>query len=105
MTKRGKFIVFEGIDGCGKSTQLKILAQQCRNRNIPIHTTQEPSKSDIGNLIRYQYMTGKRSCDSMLMSYLLTADRYEHITNPDYGILKLLNDGINVLCGYYVLAS
>ena len=55
MTKpvqRGKFITFEGLDGCGKTTQLEKLATVCAREGIEVLTTREPGGTEIGERIR-----------------------------------------------------
>lgn len=49
---KGKFIVFEGIDGSGSSTQAELLHQYFRQQNIPSVLSPEPSNGIIGNLVR-----------------------------------------------------
>ena len=58
MDKKGSFIVFEGIDGCGKTTQLDRLAARITRTGHRVTTTREPSDGPIGTLLR-QFLTGR----------------------------------------------
>ena len=49
---RGKFIVFEGIDGCGKSTQIRLLAQHLAAKGRQVQPTAEPTATDTGKMLR-----------------------------------------------------
>jgi dTMP kinase len=51
-TKRGKFITFEGLDGCGKSTQLNRLAQVLEGEGIPVVTARQPGGTPVGEQVR-----------------------------------------------------
>lgn len=51
-TRRGRFITFEGLDGCGKSTQLEKLAAALRSESIDVVSTREPGGTEIGEQIR-----------------------------------------------------
>lgn len=72
------FIVFEGIDGCGKSTQAKLLADWLRANSIKVLLTAEPTKGEIGLFLR-KILSGKTIVDPKTLALLFTADRYEHI--------------------------
>jgi dTMP kinase len=52
MAQRGKFITFEGLDGCGKSTQLQTLAAALRAQNFPVTLAREPGGTAVGEKIR-----------------------------------------------------
>ena len=51
MERKGKFITFEGCDGCGKSTQLKLLSEYLTKNNIPHIFTREPGGGKISEEI------------------------------------------------------
>lgn len=98
-----KFIVFEGIDGSGKTTQINLLYEALRDRGIPVHITREPTDGDMGRLLR-KYLTGEKKTDLAAIAALFAADRLDHITAPD-GIRDNLEKGRVVLCDRYYLSS
>lgn len=102
-----KFIVFEGIDGSGKTTQLD-LAHQKLIRDYPeikLVKTREASDGPIGTVLRNTYLAGKRKVDEKIINLLYAADRFDHIMNEEDGILKTLSLGVNVLCDRYYYSS
>lgn len=103
--EKGKFIVLEGIDGCGKSTQTKLLASKLKEKNIVHHITQEHTNGPIGKILNDVYLNGKRKCDERLLNMLFVADRLDHITNEEDGMLKFINSGIHVISDRYYLSS
>ena len=81
MAKRGVFIVFEGIDGSGKDTHIKLLSEELRQQGQSVLETAEPSGNEVGALLRrYQRKSGKR-LPAETEALLYTADRYEHVRN------------------------
>ena len=72
------FIVLEGIDGCGKSTQAKRLAARLRENGRQVVLTSEPTKGKIGLFIR-EILSGKEKVDAKTLALLFTADRCEHL--------------------------
>ena len=50
--KKNFFIAFEGLDGSGKSTQVKVLAEKLKGQGLKIYTTAEPTASRIGQIIK-----------------------------------------------------
>jgi dTMP kinase len=79
--KRGLFIVFEGIDGSGKDTHIKLLSEELRQQGHSVLETAEPSGNEVGALLRrYQHKSGKR-LPAETEALLYTADRYEHVRN------------------------
>ena len=104
MNKRGKFIVFEGIDGSGKSTQLALLAEKMRQCGMPVATSCEPSDGEIGKLLR-RVLKGEIKTNDEAIAALFLADRMDHIRREEDGLLALLEAGNTVLCDRYYFSS
>lgn len=98
-----KFIVIEGLDGSGKTTQTKITAGRLEKRLIKTHVTAEPTKNTYGKLCR-EYLSG-RPASKTLCAAVFTADRIEHNTDPVDGINAHLNRGETVLCDRYYYST
>ena len=101
---RGSFSAFEGIDGSGKSTQIRRLHERMRGAGIPCCTTMEPTASPIGSLI-HQIMTGRIKTDNKVIAALFVADRLDHLLNDVDGILHQINAGVTVLTDRYYFSS
>tara|TARA_X000000368_G_scaffold93584_1_gene71541 strand:+ start:128 stop:751 length:624 start_codon:yes stop_codon:yes gene_type:complete len=92
----GKFISFEGIDGCGKSTQAKILSEELIACGHKILLTREPGGSDGAEEIRNLLLTGNTDRWSAETEILLfTAARRDHLERT---ILPALDNGLAVIC-------
>jgi dTMP kinase len=104
MSSRGRFIVFEGIDGSGKSTQSRRLAASLATLGRRVHLTSEPTNGPIGSVLRLG-LTKRLSLDSRTLAHLYAADRCDHLHNPMNGIIMSLDSGIDVVCDRYVLSS
>ncbi len=104
MKNRGKFIVFEGIDGSGKSTQIKKLAENLAKRGICCEQTLEPTYGIVGGVL-HDILSGKIKADPKVTASLFVADRLDHILNPEDGVLATLNSGKTVLCDRYYFSS
>ncbi len=101
---KGKFIVFEGIDGSGKSTQIKLLKKYLLNKGIDCYTTSEPTDSPFGSLI-HQCMTGRVETDDKTIAGLFVADRLDHLYNKKNGLINKINNGITVISDRYYFSS
>jgi len=101
---RGRMIVFEGIDGSGKSTQVKRLAATLEAAGHRVHVTFEPTKYRIGSILR-RILIGEESADEATIAALFAADRLDHIHHPGYGMRHLLDQGVTVLCDRYLFSS
>lgn len=106
----GKFIVFEGIDGSGTSTQSELLKDFLLNNNISAVTTCEPSSGPIGNLIRegfkkrVTFVKDEKLFDEQ-MAYLFVADRHDHLYNEIDGVFALMQKGITTISTRYFFSS
>lgn len=103
-TGKGKFVVFEGIDGSGKSTQVEILKERMKKEGRDCYVTMEPTDSPIGSLI-HQFMTGRIKTDNRVIAALFVADRLDHLLNDVNGIANKINGGITVISDRYYFSS
>ncbi|MDR2419547.1 MAG: dTMP kinase [Treponema sp.] len=101
------FVVFEGADGSGTTTQLELLEEFFHGRHnneIPrLYRTAEPTGNPIGSLIR-QSLRGETQVDAKTLAYLFAADRNEHLFAPN-GIIERCSRGELVVCDRYILSS
>ena len=104
MNTTAKFIVFEGIDGAGKTTQIQLLASALETRGIKCNVSAEPTGLPIGVKIR-EKLSGRVESTPIEMAELFAADRAMHNTHPECGINKLLSDGITAISDRYYYSS
>lgn len=104
MNHSPKFIVFEGIDGAGKTTQIKLLAKALEERGIKCNVSAEPTTMPSGKLIR-RALSGELTVTCMEMAEMFSADRVNHNKDAEQGIDKLLADGITVISDRYYYSS
>lgn len=91
-----KFITFEGVEGSGKSTQLRRLGEYLNGKNIPVILTQEPSGTPIGRKIGdILFDRGHQAMCPETELFLFFAARAQHVREV---IQPALNDGKHVLC-------
>jgi dTMP kinase len=98
------FIAFEGIDGSGKSTQVKLLAEKLTEKGHKIYTTHEPTSGPVGKMIR-DIFNHRMESDQRTIAALFVADRLEHLLNKTDGILKRLAEGYTVITDRYYFSS
>lgn len=105
--RRGKFIVLEGLDGAGTTTQCEAIARALRQRGHEVWVTREPSTGPLGSLLR-QALSGRLTrpggaplADDTL-ALLFAADRTDHVASE---IEPALARGAVVLSDRYLLSS
>lgn len=98
---RGRFIVFEGGEGCGKSTQARLLAER-----MDALLTRQPGGTDIGRRIRSMVLSGLDDGEEILTdraeALLMAADRAQHVETV---IEPALRSGRHVVCDRYIGSS
>ena len=104
------FIVFEGIDSCGKTTQAELLKKHFIDRQEKVVMSPEPSNGIIGNLIRQALkqriiFSRDRNLFDEQMAYLFAADRHDHLYNDIDGVFKLIEDDYHVISTRYYFSS
>tara|TARA_Y100000310_G_C20699533_1_gene828431 strand:- start:6576 stop:7160 length:585 start_codon:yes stop_codon:yes gene_type:complete len=97
----GKFIVFEGLDGAGLTTQSNLLASWLSNQGKYVILTSEPTKGMIGGLIRSRIL-GNWSSSMKSLRLLMAADLIHH---TDSEIEPYLNQDKTVICDRYILSA
>ena len=104
MAERGKFIVFEGIDGSGKTTQARILKERLEKAGKKVFLTVEPTGGEAGTLLR-RCLRGEADLPEEAISGLFMTDRIDHIKDPKDGILVHLAKGEWVISDRYYFSS
>lgn len=110
---KGKFIVLEGVDGSGISTQASLLKNWLEeNEGVYGRSlfTKEPTDGPVGSIIRLALSKRLNTLDEKVMALLFAADRVDHIYSREdngqkAGILAALNKGYNVVSDRYYLSS
>ncbi len=102
--KKNLFIAFEGIDGSGKSTQVKLLSDRLKEAGHKIYSTFEPTDSPIGSVIK-NIFKHRIEADHRVIAGLFVADRLDHLLNKTDGILKKLAEGYTVITDRYYFSS
>lgn len=100
---RPLFLVFDGMDGSGKTTQLRLLAERLRAEHVPVVVTAEPTDSPDGRRLR-QALAGNIPVGMEEMAAMFLLDRIGHNQAAD-GIQACLQAGSTVLCDRYYYAS
>ena len=99
-----RFIVLEGLDGAGTTTQLELAECRLRSMGVAHCCTSEPTSGPIGKLIR-DVLAGRLSVQPWTLAMLFAADRTEHLREPKNGILERLDRGEAVISDRYLFSS
>jgi len=99
---RGKFITFEGIDGSGKSTQLRLLAGDLRVRGFDVLTTLQPGGTPLGRRLREAFLETEENVHPMAELLLFAADRAQHV---NFLIKPAIEEGRIVISDRYADAT
>lgn len=97
--EKGLFITFEGCDGCGKTTQLELLARYLREKGFEVVTTREPGAKGLGVKLREILLNYEGEVSSNCESFLFLADRAQHI---DTLVKPAIEAGKIVLCDRHI---
>jgi len=99
---RGKFITFEGIDGSGKSTQLRMLASELLFRGFDVLNTCEPGGTPLGRRLRGAFLETEETVAPLAELLLFAADRAQHV---NFLVKPALEQGKIVISDRYSDAS
>src|SRR5271165_1623133 len=107
MSRRGRFVVLEGLDGAGTTTQAARLARALRRGGHRVVLTREPSSGPVGVLLRRALGQGQRSpfrgaLSEAALALLFAADRLDHLAST---VEPALASGAVVVSDRYVLSS
>ena len=99
-----RFIVVEGLDGAGTTTQMKALAEAFDQAGVNCHATFEPTSSPLGNLVR-SVLRKEVVTTPLALAMLFSADREDHLNHPISGIIERLKNGAVVISDRYIFSS
>ncbi|MDR0856241.1 MAG: dTMP kinase [Clostridiales bacterium] len=103
MSKRnGTFITFEGCDGCGKSSQIRMLLEELTARGVDFVVTREPGGTAVGENVRAVILHDAQSVEPMTEALLFAAARVQHYREV---IAPALEAGRLVVCDRYLDSS
>ncbi len=101
---KGRFIVFEGIDGAGKSTQIEKLRQKLVSDGRKVFITAEPTQSVTGGILR-DALSGNYKRSATELAAMFLSDRVFHNVNESVGINQALEKGFDVISDRYYYSS
>ncbi|MFW5688860.1 MAG: dTMP kinase [Spirochaetota bacterium] len=102
MVRRG-FVVFEGIDGSGTTTQSRLLHERLLAAGRSAWLTSEPTTRPLG-LVARDVLAGRLEVSAETVAHIFAADRSDHLSSPE-GIVERLERGELVVCDRYAYSS
>jgi dTMP kinase len=81
------FISFEGVEGCGKTTQVKLTFEYLKRKNYPVIATEEPGGTKVGRLIRETLLAPENHMEPLTELLLYSASRAQHVHEVIYPAL------------------
>ena len=100
----GKFIVFEGIDGAGKSTQVALLKEKLEAMGRKVALTAEPTDLESGRALRAA-LSGKVKKTECEMAAMFVLDRIAHNTDSENGICAITDKGFDLISDRYYYST
>lgn len=97
------FLVFEGLDGAGTTTQASLLEERCAQEGLACFLSREPTDGAVGRLVRAA-LRREVSLAPQTLAHLFAADRWEHLYGPG-GILEALDRGELAVSDRYLFSS
>ena len=101
---KGKFIVFEGRDGSGKTTQARLLSSYLEAKGYKTVLTAEPTALPSGKALR-EALSGKVKKSECQMAVMFVDDRIAHNIHPTGGLSALMDQGVTVICDRYYYST
>lgn len=98
-----RFVVLEGLDGAGTTTQMRMLCERLEREGRPHAGTFEPTDGPVGRLIR-SILSRRVKALPLTVAMLFAADRHQHLAGPD-GVVERVDRGELVVCDRYLFSS
>jgi dTMP kinase len=99
-----RFIVIEGLDGAGATTQMRLVTEAFDKSGVNCHATFEPTSSPLGSLVR-SVLRKEIVTTPLALALLFSADREDHLYNPVNGIVDKMEAGTIVISDRYLFSS
>jgi dTMP kinase len=99
--KRGAFIVFEGVDRCGKTTQCALLLKHLLSLGVAAVAMRFPDRTTPVGLLINQYLQSSSNLDDRAIHLLFSANRWE----ASKELMDKLNEGTTIICDRYAYSG